>query len=84
MVVMQVLLIRTKIGPVAFFKSCVVVQRLPKTRSGKVLRGVMKKIADAKPYTVPATIEEPAVVAEVTAKLLSIGYPNAESNALGF
>ena len=58
-------LIREKIGPVASFKLAMVVTRLPKTRSGKVLRGTMKKIADAQPWTVPATIDDPAILDEI-------------------
>jgi propionyl-CoA synthetase len=59
-------LIRDKIGPVAAFKLAVVVPRLPKTRSGKILRGTMKKIADSTPWTMPATIDDPAVLDEIT------------------
>ena len=55
-----VTLVRDKIGPVAAFKIAIVVNRLPKTRSGKILRGTMKKIADAEAWTMPAAIEDPA------------------------
>ena len=55
-------LIREKIGPVAAFKIALVVDRLPKTRSGKILRGTMKKIAENEGYTMPATIEDPATL----------------------
>ena len=58
-------LVRDKIGPVAAFKLAIAVDRLPKTRSGKILRGTMKKIADGDPWTVPATIEDPAVLDEI-------------------
>ena len=62
-------LIRDEIGPVAAFRHVTVVKRLPKTRSGKVLRGTIKKIADGMPYTVPPTIEEPSTLDEVKAAL---------------
>jgi len=64
-----VALVRDKIGPVAAFKTAIVVARLPKTRSGKILRGTMKKIADHDAYTTPATIEDPATLEEVTAAI---------------
>jgi len=67
-------LVRERIGPVAAFKSAVVVARLPKTRSGKILRGTMKKIADGEAWTMPATIDDPAILDEITAALQSIGY----------
>jgi propionyl-CoA synthetase len=60
---------------VAAFKTAVVVKRLPKTRSGKILRGTMKKIADGAEYGVPATIEDPAILDEITEALQTIGYP---------
>ena len=58
-------LVRDKIGPVAAFKLAVTVARLPKTRSGKILRGTIKKIADGDPWTMPATIDDPAVLDEI-------------------
>jgi propionyl-CoA synthetase len=58
-------LVRDKIGPVAAFKSALVVARLPKTRSGKILRGTMKKIADQDPWATPATIEDPKALDEI-------------------
>jgi propionyl-CoA synthetase len=67
-------LVREKIGPVAAFKLAVVVNRLPKTRSGKILRGTMVKIADSEAFKVPATIEDPAILDEIKAALQSIGY----------
>ncbi len=67
-------LVRNKIGPVAAFKKAVVVARLPKTRSGKILRGTMKKIADSQEYKMPATIDDPAILDEITQSLLAIGY----------
>ena len=66
-------LIREHIGPVAAFRKAVVVDRLPKTRSGKILRGVLAKIADGVEYAFPATIDEPAILKEVESKLLSAG-----------
>ncbi|MCP4091373.1 MAG: propionyl-CoA synthetase, partial [Gammaproteobacteria bacterium] len=67
-------LVREKIGPVAAFKKVVVVARLPKTRSGKILRGTMKSIADSKEYKVPATIDDPDILGEIEASLKTIGY----------
>jgi len=61
--------VRETIGPVAAFKDAVVVQRLPKTRSGKILRGTMKKIAEGQDAPVPATIEDPAVLDEIRVAL---------------
>ncbi len=66
--------VRNQIGPVAAFKHVVIVPRLPKTRSGKVLRGTMQKIADSEDYRAPATIDDPAILDEVTEALQSIGY----------
>ena len=60
-----VALVREKIGPVAAFKLAITVARLPKTRSGKILRGTMKKIADGDPWTTPATIDDPAILEEI-------------------
>jgi propionyl-CoA synthetase len=68
-----VTLVRDRIGPVAAFKTAVVVARLPKTRSGKILRGTMKKIADRKPWAVPATIEDPAALDDIAAALKARG-----------
>jgi propionyl-CoA synthetase len=62
-------LVRDKIGPVAAFKIAIVVARLPKTRSGKILRGTMKKIADHDPWNMPATIDDPAALPEIAAAL---------------
>jgi propionyl-CoA synthetase len=58
-------LVRERIGPVAAFKLAITVPRLPKTRSGKILRGTMKKIADGETWTMPATIEDPKVLDEI-------------------
>jgi len=67
-------LIRNEIGPIACYKDSVVVGRLPKTRSGKILRGTMRKIADGEAYRVPSTIDDPAILEEVEAALQGIGY----------
>jgi propionyl-CoA synthetase len=66
--------VRDEIGPVAAFKTVVIVPRLPKTRSGKTLRGTMKSIADGKEYKAPATIDDPAILDEIEAALAAIGY----------
>jgi propionyl-CoA synthetase len=58
-------LIRERIGPVAGFKTAAVVKRLPKTRSGKILRSVMRRIADGESYDMPPTIDDPAVLPEI-------------------
>ena len=68
-------LVRQRIGPVASFKTATPVKRLPKTRSGKVVRGTIKKIADGAPYTIPPTIDDPATLDEISADLAAIGYP---------
>jgi len=67
-------MVREKIGPVAAFKTATVVQRLPKTRSGKILRGTMQKIADSQDYKAPATIDDPAILPEIKVALKEIGY----------
>ncbi len=66
--------IRQQIGPVAAFKTALVVKRLPKTRSGKILRSTMKRIADSQEYTAPATIDDPAILDEIAAALKGAGY----------
>jgi propionyl-CoA synthetase len=68
----SVQLIRERIGPVAAFKTAVVVKRLPKTRSGKILRGTMRKIADGQAYDVPATIDDSGVLPEIEEALRSV------------
>ena len=60
---------RDQIGPVAAFKIAAVVERLPKTRSGKILRGTMQKIADGRDYKMPATIDDPAILDEIASAL---------------
>lgn len=62
-------LVRKRIGPVAAFKIAITIGRLPKTRSGKILRGTMKKIADQEPWTTPATIDDPSVLDDIAAVL---------------
>jgi propionyl-CoA synthetase len=76
-------LVRDRIGPVASFKSAVVVERLPKTRSGKILRGTMRKIADGEEYALPATIEDPGALGEVEHALAAAGYARAAAAAAG-
>ena len=66
-------LVRERIGPVAVFKKAVVVDRLPKTRSGKILRGTMQKIADGQDWRMPATIDDPAILDEIGGALKGKG-----------
>ena len=63
-------MVRNKIGPVAAFKIAIVVKRLPKTRSGKILRGTVRKIADKEEYKMPATIDDPAILKEIEEDLI--------------
>ena len=67
-------MVRSQIGPVASFKNAVVVDRLPKTRSGKILRGTMVKIADNDEFKLPATIDDPVILEEIKEALMTIGY----------
>ena len=67
-------MIREQVGAVASFKTATVVRRLPKTRSGKILRGTVRKIADGEPYTVPSTIDDPAILTEIAESLRAVGY----------
>ena len=62
-------LVRDQVGPVAAFKRVEVVARLPKTHSGKILRGTMRRIADGQEYTVPPTIDDPKILDEITRTL---------------
>lgn len=71
-------MIRNEIGPIACFKEAVVVPRLPKTRSGKILRSTMRDIADGKTYAIPSTIDDPSILGEVEEALKKIGYSNKE------
>jgi propionyl-CoA synthetase len=66
-------LVRDRIGPVAAFKIAITVDRLPKTRSGKILRGTMRQIADGESYRMPATIDDPAILDEISDALKSHG-----------
>ena len=70
-------MVRERIGPVASFRIATVVKRLPKTRSGKILRGTIKKIADGVEYRVPPTIDDPMILDEIAANLSTLGYPRA-------
>jgi propionyl-CoA synthetase len=70
-----VALVRQRIGPVASFRTALVVERLPKTRSGKILRGTIRRIADGQDYTMPATIDDPAILGEIGEALAKAGYP---------
>jgi propionyl-CoA synthetase len=67
--------VREEIGPIACFRQAAIVDRLPKTRSGKILRGTIKKIADGEEYKAPATIDDPAILDEIATALREIGYP---------
>ncbi|MES9814574.1 MAG: propionyl-CoA synthetase [Candidatus Thiodiazotropha sp.] len=66
--------VREQIGPVAAFKHIAIVKRLPKTRSGKILRGTMVKIADGQEWKMPATIDDPAILDEISSSLQTLGY----------
>ena len=70
-------MVRDQIGPVAAFKTAAVVDRLPKTRSGKILRGTIQKIADNEPWKMPATIDDPAILDEIKVALEEIGYASS-------
>jgi propionyl-CoA synthetase len=70
-------MVRDGIGPVAAFKIAMVVKRLPKTRSGKILRGTMKKIADGTEWKMPATVDDPVIFDEIADDLKTVGYPRA-------
>lgn len=72
-------LVRGKIGAVAAFKTVIIVDRLPKTRSGKILRGTIQKIADNQPYKIPATIDDPVILSEIEEALIRFGYARAHT-----
>ncbi len=78
-VVETVQLVRDRIGPVASFKQATVVERLPKTRSGKILRGTMRRIADGEDYKMPATIDDPAILGEIEEALRGMGYARSDA-----
>ena len=67
-------MVRNEVGPVASFKKATVVKRLPKTRSGKVLRSTMRKIADGVPFAIPSTIDDPTILDEIAEAVKTIGY----------
>ena len=67
-------MVRDQIGAFAYFRQAVVVKRLPKTRSGKILRGTMRKVANSEPYSIPSTIDDPAILSEIAESLTPIGY----------
>lgn len=71
-------MVRDRIGPVAAFKTATVVKRLPKTRSGKILRATMRKIADNYSYKIPATIDDPAILGEIESALADIGLASSK------
>ena len=73
-------MVRERIGPVASFKTATVVKRLPKTRSGKILRGTIQKIVDNEEYKIPATIDDPAILKEIETALFSLGLAGARKN----
>jgi len=75
--------VRQKVGPVANLKQVGIVARLPKTRSGKVLRGTMRRMADAEPYQVPATIDDPAVLDDIRRALQALGYARDSGSRIG-
>jgi len=76
-------MVREQVGPVANFKQVGIVPRLPKTRSGKVLRGTMRQIADGEPYRVPPTIDDPATLEEVKSALQRLGYARESVAQIG-
>lgn len=78
-----VAMVRDRIGPVAAFKLAAVVDRLPKTRSGKILRGTMRQIADGEEWRLPATIDDPATLDEVGRALGTLGFPEAPAPEAG-
>ncbi|MHB8788609.1 MAG: propionyl-CoA synthetase [Desulfobulbaceae bacterium] len=69
-------MVRDQIGPIACYRETAVVKRLPKTRSGKILRGTMRAIAAGKEYRAPSTIDDPVILEEITEDLKKLGYPN--------
>ena len=71
------------VGPVANLKHVGIVNRLPKTRSGKVLRSTMRKIADGEPFTVPATVDDPTALEEIAAALRTLGYAKESASRIG-
>ncbi len=72
-----VAIVRAKVGPVANFKQVAIVERLPKTRSGKILRSILRKLADGQDFKIPSTIDDPAILGEIKADLQRLGYARA-------
>jgi len=70
-------MVRDQIGPIACYKQTALVKRLPKTRSGKILRGTMRSIANGKEFRVPSTIDDPVILDEITENLHDLGYPKS-------
>ncbi|MDW7771529.1 MAG: propionyl-CoA synthetase [Desulfobulbaceae bacterium] len=68
-------MVRDQIGPIACYRETAVVKRLPKTRSGKILRGTMRAIAAGREYRMPSTIDDPAILEEISLDLKNLGYP---------
>jgi len=75
-------MVRQRIGPVAAFKTALIVPALPKTRSGKILRGTMQKIADGHDYRMPATIDDSTVLTKIAELLSRVGYGQKQDSAL--
>ena len=75
--------VRETIGPVAAYKLSIIVKRLPKTRSGKILRATMRKIADSVDYKMPATIDDPVILDEITEALKANGYAETSVRPAG-
>lgn len=75
--------VRLAVGPVANFRKVAIVNRLPKTRSGKLLRATMRSIANGEPFTIPPTIDDPAALDEATAALRSLGYAYLPATSIG-
>jgi propionyl-CoA synthetase len=76
-------LVREQVGPVANFKLAAIVTRLPKTRSGKMLRGTMRNIANGEPYKIPSTIDDPAILDEIEQALQKLGYARQPKGEIG-
>jgi len=76
-------LVREVIGPVAAFKNVMIVKRLPKTRSGKILRGTMRQIADSESWRMPATIDDPQILSEITEVLKARGMAVSSTSQPG-
>ena len=71
-------MVRESIGPIACFREASQVARLPKTRSGKILRGTMRSISNNKDFNMPSTIDDPLIITEITDTLRDMGYVNKE------